>query len=316
MKKLLYLLLPLMIVCINGCKDDDKKPGTVLVTPVADTSKIIDTTIEEPGIAPLADTDAGAGMRKLDKAEKEEKQKKIKISCNFGQTKFNKNKRPENEAPGGKKGKPIKPGTEPPPPPPPPGESNNIIYLNPYGRTVSNTMWNTNGPIDAEHSGLADVEINAIATQVRSHFTAYNVTVTLDKAVFDAAPLGHKIEVIITESWQWYGQAGGVAYINSFFWNDGSPAWVFSTLLNYNLHYIAEATAHEAMHTLGLRHQSDCSNGVVVNQYANGFVMGNSYYVPKGLLRVGTSSLQCQIQDDNAKLLSSLGSKQFAYNFK
>jgi len=52
------ILIPLFAsILIVSCTDNDKKPGTTLVTPVADTTKVIDTTIIEDGIAPIADNE-------------------------------------------------------------------------------------------------------------------------------------------------------------------------------------------------------------------------------------------------------------------
>lgn len=300
MKKLLFLFV--VSASIFGCNPKEKKPDTVLITPISDTTRVIDTTIIEPGIAPVV----VIGDETFKK--KEDKQKKEKISCGFGFKKLNTKKRPIEEAPGGKKGKPVKPGTEPPPPPPPPGTSTNVIYVNFFGKDVINTMWNVNGPFSVQDAGLAQSEIDYTLAQVRLHYDPYNVVVTQDKAIFDAATIGHRVEIVVTEDWQWYGQAGGVAYINSFFWTDGSPAFVFSTLLSYNSHNIAEAIAHEAGHTLGLRHQSDCVNGVKTNEYSNGKTMGVSYYVPLGAWVIGTNSF-CAEQNDNAILTTSVGVK-------
>lgn len=292
--------IALLSAALQNCNPKQKQPGIVIVT--QDTSLVIDTTIIEAGDAPVADNSLAKG--------KPDKLKKEKISCGFGFKKFNNRKRPIEEAPGGKKGKPVRPGTEPPLPPPPPTGFNNIIYINYFGKTVSSTMWNVNGTFTVGDAGLAQAEIDFITTQVRAHFPEYNVTVTLDKSLYDAAAFGHKVEVVVTEDYQWYGQAGGVAYINSFFWTDGSPAFVFSLLLNYSNHRIAEAIAHEAGHTLGLRHQSDCENGVVINQYSNGKTMGISYYTfPMGAWVTGTSSLSCAIQDDRVKLTAAVGLK-------
>lgn len=298
----------LMIVAISGtiaesCNPKEKKPETVIVTPIGDTTRVIDTTIIEDGVAPIADNVTS-------KVNKSEKQKKEKISCGFGLKKFNNRKRPIEEAPGGKKGKPVKPGTEPPPTNPPPNTSNNVIYVNFFGKDVINTMWNVSGPFSVQDAGLAQSEIDYVLTQVKAHYVDYNVTVTTDPAIYVSASIGHRIEVVVTEDWAWYGQAGGVAYINSFFWSDGSPAFVFSTLLNYNGHNIAEAVAHEAGHTLGLRHQSDCVDGVKTNEYSYGKTMGVSYYVPFGAWVTGTSSLSCQQQIDQQILSGSLGLKQ------
>lgn len=304
MKKLLIVLV---VISFVSCNDNNKKKTDTPIT-TSDTSllPIIDTTIIEDGIAPLAEDVAA---KRIDKEEKEKKQKKIKVSCNQGQwKKFNNKKRDIAEAPGGKKGKPVKPGTEPPPPPPPvpPTTTEGVIYINFFGKTISNTMWNTMGTLTVQDAGLAQVEIDQITNEVKAHFPAYNVRVTLDKAVYDAAPLGHKIEIIVTEDYQWYGQAGGVAYINSYFWSDGSPAFVFSLLLGYNPHYIAEAVSHEAGHTLGLEHQTDCVNGSVTVSYSYGKTMGNSYSVPIGLWVIGTNPF-CTQQNDMNILQASLG---------
>lgn len=303
-----YLSIILFLIFL-GCNPKEDKP--VVVTPpkveTVDTTKVIDTTIIEDGEAPIADVPNA-------KVNKTEKQKKEKISCGFGFKKFNNRKRPIEEAPGGKKGKPVKPQppTDPPPPDePPPNTSNNVIYMNYFGKTVSRTMWNTNGTFTVGDAGLAQSEVDYITTEIKAHFPDYNVNITLDKSVYDAAAFGHKVEIIVTEDYQWFGQAGGVAYLNSFFWTDGSPAFVFSLLLNYNLHSIAEAASHEAGHTLGLRHQSDCVNGVVTNQYSNGKTMGVGYYTfPISPWVTGTSSFVCAIQDDKAKLTQALGLKQ------
>lgn len=386
MKKL--LIIPAVIAIVIAC-NSPKDPQNVPVS-LADTTKVIDTTIIEDGVAPIADNTLAKG--------KPDKQKKEKVSCAFGFQKFNNRKRPKEEAPGGIKGKPNKFDTQVPtlngdpiisnvkatgmtiswPPASdnktvtgydlfrdgikiistnstsftdagltptttytyyyrardaagnlsassasvtgttldsggdPPTGSKNVIYLNFWGKTVSGTMWNA-GSFTVGEAGLVGTEIDFVIAQVLQHYIGYDVAITSDKSVFDAAEYGHKVEIIITEDYQWYGQAGGVAYINSFFWTDGSPAFVFSLLLNYNGHNIAEAIAHEAGHTLGLRHQSDCVNGVITNQYSNGKTMGVSYYVPLGIWVIGTSSLSCQEQNDMAMLQSAVGLKQVAY---
>lgn len=311
MKKITWVHWVCMLVVVaissTALQNCNPKPKGKVVQPVVQDTlsplPIIDTTIIEDGTAPVSDPTA----------KKAEKEKKEKVSCAFGLKKFNNRKRPIEEAPGGIKGKPKKP-TPPPPPPPPPDEppttnSGGTIYLDFFGGTISGTMWNTNGVLTVGDAGLGQPEIDQVLINVKAHFPEYNVTVTADEAVFNSTPLGKRVRVIITETYQWFGQAGGVAYINSFFWTDNSPAFVFSLLLNYNAHNIGEAAAHEAGHTLGLRHQSDCSNGVVTNPYSNGKTMGVSYYVPLGVWWTGTSSLACAIQDDRAKLTSAVGLK-------
>lgn len=306
MKKIIpFWPIVLFAFALAMCNPKENKPGTVVVTPIDTVGRVIDTTIIEDGVAPIADEAAG----KL----KPEKLKKEKISCVFGLKKLNQHKRDWEQAPGGIKGRKPKPGTPPLPPPPPPPEPppvtyTNTIYLNFLGKTVSNTMWNTSGTFTCDVSGFGQIEINAILLAVREQYKDYNVNITDDPAVFNATQIGHRIEVVITETWEWFGQAGGVAYIGSFNWNDGSPAFVFSSLLSYSVHNVAEAISHEVGHTLALRHQSDCVNGVLTNQYSYGKIMGVSYYVPIGVWFTGTNSF-CTIQNDQAMLQAAVGLK-------
>ena len=135
-------------------------------------------------------------------------------------------------------------GTTPPPLP-------NVILLDFNGQYVANTMWNVNGPISCAPANLTSEETTLILQRVVTDFTPFNITVTTDEAVFSAANPAKRMRVVITESWEWYGQAGGVSYINSFTWGDNSPCFVFSSLLGYSVKKIAEACSHEAGHTTG-----------------------------------------------------------------
>ncbi len=328
MKKLLaaFLLATVMIVSCKEKKTNTTDTGVV----IGDSLPIIDTTVVEPGPAPIADNVAATRM---DKKDKEEKQKKVKISCAWGDHKFNGNEKfnhKKRNLEQAKRAKPPRGGgnghghnggggdtvvVPPPPPPPPQTTSTNVAFLNFFGATISGTMWNVNGLFTVGDAGVTQPEADDIAAQVAQHFAPYNIRITMDRAVFDSAQYGHKIEVDITEDYQWYGQAGGVAYINSFFWTDHSPAFVFSTLLNYSVHNIEEAVAHEIGHTLGLRHQSDCTNGVNTLEYSYGKTMGNSYQTfPIGPWVFGTNSL-CANQDDDAIITTSIGKRLIASYF-
>jgi len=284
---------------IESCNPKTKNP-TVLVTPAADTTRPLDTTIIEDGFEPIA-TNA--------RVHPEHPNKRERIVCSFGQKHFNQRKRPIEEAPGGVHGKPTRGGgggggtTDPPI-----TGTGGTIYLDFWGGDISGTMWNTAGTFTVANSGLGQVEIDGVLSSVRQHYAAYNVTVTNDVNVFNSTPIGRRIRVMITTSWEWYGQCGGVAYLNSFFWTDNSPAFVFSSLLGYSVHNIAEAASHEPGHSLSLRHQSDCSGGSLVNQYSLGKTMGNSYYVTIGLWVTGTNPF-CAEQNDDAMLTTAVGKR-------
>lgn len=206
------------------------------------------------------------------------------------------------------------------PPQPPTGGS--VIYIDFNGGVVSGTMWNTNGDIPYTPSGLTITEEDAIMAAVSQDYAAYNVTVTTDKSVFDTANPLKRAWIIVTESYEWYCGptpcAGGVAYINSMFWGDRTPGWVFSSALAYSIKYNAEATSHETGHTIGLRHQSTYDpNCVKIAEYNPGNstcacapIMGVSYYQPDGRWWIGPNSLGCNsIQDDDTFIASKLGRK-------
>lgn len=194
--------------------------------------------------------------------------------------------------------------------------ADNVLYLEFYGTAVSNTMWNTSGTITAAHSGLSTAEVEAVIATMKLHYAPFNILVTDDINIYNAAPIAHRGRIIFTESWEWYGQAGGVAYINSFGWSDNAPAFVFTSLLNYNTHNIAEAGAHEGGHMMGCEHQVTCQNGVVTSSYNWGDgitapIMGASYNVPLGDWWIGPSSYGCTyIQDDTAVIAAKIGLAQ------
>lgn len=196
------------------------------------------------------------------------------------------------------------------------GSASNVIYVEFYGTTIANTMWNVSGPIVAGHSGFTTVEVEDVLARIQAHFADYNVLITNDINVYNNTSIANKQRVVITESNEWYGNnAGGVAYIGSWGWSDQAPAFVFSKLLYYNIHYVAEAAAHEIGHILGLEHQVRCENGVITQAYNSGDgitapIMGNSYSVPSGDWWVGPKSYGCSyIQDDDAEIQALLGLK-------
>lgn len=194
----------------------------------------------------------------------------------------------------------------------------NVILLDFNGEYVTNTMWNVSGPITCAPANLNAEEAGVILQRVTTDFTPFNITVTTDEAVYNAANPLKRMRVIITESWEWYGQAGGVSYLNSFTWGSNTPCFVFSSLLGYSVKMIAEACSHEAGHTIGLRHQSvyDAA-GVKLSEYNWGQglgeigwapIMGASYNENLSLWHYGPNSLSATtMQDDVAKIAAVVG---------
>jgi hypothetical protein len=157
-----------------------------------------------------------------------------------------------------------------------------VILLDFDGHNVSGTSWNYNGPIDAAPSGLNSDQITEIYNRIAEDYRPFNINVTTDPAKYTAASATRRMRVIFTTTYAWYGSsAGGVAYTGSFTWGDNTPCFIFTSLLGYNAKYLAEAGAHEAGHTLGLRHQASYdANCNLLSAYNYGTGSGETSWAP------------------------------------
>lgn len=188
------------------------------------------------------------------------------------------------------------------------------IYLDFDGQTVKGTGWNWDGDIVAKPSALTTTQITEIFNRVAEDFRIFNLNITTSSAVYLNAPISKRMRLIITPTHQWYGHAGGVAFVNSFTWGDDTPAWVFTTLLDNNIKYIAEASSHEIGHTLGLQHQSTYNrNCELMTEYAEGRgvgeigwapIMGVGYYKNYTTWTYGTSIEGCKVMQNDISIIS------------
>ena len=235
-------------------------------------------------------------------------------SCSFGQTQFNLTKRanvmdgvplrsPKGGGGSGSGG----------------GSTAGVILLDFDGQYVTNTSWNFNGPLTLAPANLTSDQINTIFNRVSFDYAPFNIIVTTDEAVYTAAPTTKRMRVILTESYEWYGQAGGTSFLNSFTWGDNTPCFVFTSLLGYNEKYIGEAASHEGGHTLGLRHQSAYSGTTQTNAYNYGVgsgelgwapIMGCGYSKNLSVWHNGACDLGYNVyQDDIAIITGVVGAK-------
>jgi len=249
-------------------------------------------------------------------------QENEKETCDFGIKNFNLSKRaPGNDEPATKR-----PGSGTTPTPPPPTSNASVILLDFNGQQVSGTSWNVSGNINCAPANLTGTEVSVILQRVTNDYSPFAVTVTTDESVFNAAAITKRMRVIITESWEWFGSsAGGTSYLNSFTASSDNPCFVFSSLLHYDLKYIADAVSHEVGHTLGLRHQAVYdANCVMTSAYNWGTgsgetgwapIMGSAYYQNLSLWHKGPNNTGClNIQDDVAVIGSKVGFKTDDYS--
>jgi hypothetical protein len=193
-----------------------------------------------------------------------------------------------------------------------------VMFLDFDGHTVNGTSWNTAGPIICAPSGLDNAQITTVFNRVAEDYRPFNLNVTTDSTKYLSAPVDKRMRVILTPTYQWYGAAGGVAFVNSFIWGDDTPCFVFTGLLNFNVKNIAEAAAHESGHTLGLFHQASYNASCVkTTDYNPGQgsgeigwapIMGVGYYQNFTLWNSGPNSFGCNnIQSDLSVITSNNG---------
>lgn len=190
-----------------------------------------------------------------------------------------------------------------------------VILLDFDGHKVQGTSWNTSGPINCDGSNLELSKITEIYNRIAEDYSPFNVNITTDEAKYNAAPTKQRMRVIFTITSEWYGSAGGVAYIGSFTWGDNTPCFVFTKLLNYNTKYISEAGAHEAGHTLSLRHQasydalcnktSDYNYGTGSGDISWAPIMGVGYYKNFTTWYNGANPYGCTYYQPDADIITT-----------
>lgn len=191
------------------------------------------------------------------------------------------------------------------------------IFLDFDGQTVSGTSWNGLGDIFCAPSGMTTDQITETFNRVAEDYRPFTVNITTDSTRYWNAPINKRMRVIITVTYEWYGNtAGGTSFVNSFVRGDNTPCFVFSSLLGVgNTKKIAEASSHEAGHTLGLRHQSTYDASCVkTNEYNPGQgggeigwapIMGNSYTHNMSLWHNGPNSNGCNVIQNDLSIITS-----------
>ncbi|WP_145034751.1 hypothetical protein [Caulifigura coniformis] len=230
--------------------------------------------------------------------------------------------------------------------------STKTIYLDFTGHTTSGTNWNTNYTGGADivspafsvdsDPAFSDIErevIQNVWRRVAEDYAPFDINVTTQDPGVDAlvqsttgdTQFGIRV-VIGGSSLQWHGATiGGVAALDSFRSSSGTPAFVFSQQLVpvvfvgdiplFNsiqaAKSLAEASSHEAGHTLGVLHDGlnvDGQPGINPNngdlEYYTGHagagstgwapIMGNSYNQPVTQWSRGEYLFASRTEDDLA----------------
>lgn len=152
------------------------------------------------------------------------------------------------------------------------------VYLDFNGHTTTQSSWTQyNGGnnivttafnFEGDANSFTNNElfrIQRIWERVAEDFLPFHVNVTTEEPPLHAlvrsggGDTQWGVRVVIGPD-NWFGGAGGVAFLNSFNWNSDTPCFVFSNALGNSEKSIAEAISHEVGHTLGLNHDGQGSN--------------------------------------------------------
>ena len=180
--------------------------------------------------------------------------------------------------------------------------STKVVYLDFDGHLMQNEYWNSAykiGPfdnqaydIDGNPSTFSDTEqarIFEIWQRVADDYAPFDIDVTTDDPGIDGLRRTSSTDttfgarVVITSS-DWYAAAnggtriGGIALLNVFTSNTDHASYVFSSNLGSgHAKYVADATSHEAGHTLSLEHDGTATAGYYSGHGSWGPIMGTPY---------------------------------------
>ncbi|MEI9957012.1 MAG: T9SS type A sorting domain-containing protein [Ferruginibacter sp.] len=190
------------------------------------------------------------------------------------------------------------------------------IFLDFDGQTVNNFMWNNGVAFYCAPSGMSDASITEAFNRTAEDYRPFNVNITTDSTVYLAAPIDHRVRIIVTPTSGWFQGVGGVSYVGSFTWGDDTPGFVFCDRLGYSPKLVGECCSHESGHTVGLSHQSrygsDCitptetyNSGTGSGEPSWAPIMGNSYYKNMSNWNNGPTPYGCTNIQDNLSIITS-----------
>ncbi len=180
--------------------------------------------------------------------------------------------------------------------------ADHVIYLDFNGHVTTGTTWNFQNGLssittpaystDADRTSFNTTEltnIQEIWSRVAEDYAPFRVNVTTEEPDQDflrrsgGGDQEWGVRVAIGPD-NWFGPAGGVAYLNSFRDAVDEPVFVFTNGTGNGDKGIAEAASHEVGHSLGLNHDGQSpGDGEYYNGHQNNItswapIMGLGYF--------------------------------------
>lgn len=148
--------------------------------------------------------------------------------------------------------------------------------------------WAGWGNFPVAPANASNSQIKEVWQRVAEDFQPFNINVTTDRQVFEAAASNSRQRVMVTPTNTASPGNGGVAFYNSFNSTADNVCWAFYTTGKN----AAEVISHEVGHTLGLHHDGRAVPGEARQEYYGGHGSGDTGWAP--IMGVGYSQTLSQ----------------------
>jgi hypothetical protein len=180
-----------------------------------------------------------------------------------------------------------------------------VVMLDFDGHDASGSWWGNIVGLPADVTESAIVEA---WNTMSDDFRPFNLNITTNEAIYQAAPTNRRMRCIFTPTTDAYPGSGGVAFIGVFTTGgELAPCWVFN-LGDGKL--MGETGSHEIGHTMGLVHDGRELPGGIHEEYYGGHddwapIMGVSFSPPVSHWSKGEYQYANNQEDDIAIIASS-----------
>lgn len=198
--------------------------------------------------------------------------------------------------------------------------SANVLFIDYWGGSLSNTAWNanytSNNPInytaydtDGNPGSFSSEERYSMWLAWREaveDYAAFNINITTSPTVYNTAAVTNRLRIIVTTTSSWYGSSGGVAYVNVFGLN--SDYYKVGWAWNLTNRSMGMTISHEAGHQMGLGHDGENGSSYYSGHGVWGPIMGAPFGKPYVQWSKGEYPGANRFENDTAIISSKLGS--------